>query len=287
MSEFRFIGRVACLPDGVIHDVYEDALGRQWVAQHGVRVCGPWLPRAANQPPRAGASEDGGGWFIRTGVEEFGPFTIEELTAKAAAGLLGPEDLVREADCEWARVQDHAILGNLMGDLMQAPSQKAADTGSRAGWALMRARRVISSLTPKQKRILWAGVGCLAVLGLYVPWKHTWGASQSAPAGYHLIFWPPAAEGRGLKVDTTRLLIPMAVVACVTAAAVVLASGRVPMAGPPPRPWAKQVVTVLSSWWGDLRPLQAARQAAEPLSPGGVATSGALSRGLRRALGGR
>jgi hypothetical protein len=38
----RIIGRVACV-DGVTRDVYEDAVGRQWVNQLGLRVYGLWL----------------------------------------------------------------------------------------------------------------------------------------------------------------------------------------------------------------------------------------------------
>src|SRR5207244_3654433 len=46
--------------------------------------------------------------------------------------------------------------------------------------------RMVSSFTPKQKTIIWAGIVCLGLLGIVVPWKDRYGWS----AGYSLLFLP-------------------------------------------------------------------------------------------------
>ena len=61
-------------------------------------------------PPPAGTSERDADWFVRSCGEEVGPFTIEELKAKAAAGVIGPEDLVRNHQCPWTPAKQWAFL---------------------------------------------------------------------------------------------------------------------------------------------------------------------------------
>ena len=75
--------------------------------------------------------------------------------------------------------------------------------------------------TPKQKKIIWTGIVCLAFLTAYVPWKAT--GSDGPPAGYHFIFAPPNEQ---IKVDLIRLLIPMVFIVCATGAAAVLSGTR-------------------------------------------------------------
>jgi hypothetical protein len=76
---------------------------------------------------------------------------------------------------------------------------------------------------PKQHRIIWAGVVCLTLMATFVPWKYTFGTNGEEPAGYHFIFLAPdRKQYGGVKTDVVRLIIPMAVVAGITATAAVL-----------------------------------------------------------------
>jgi hypothetical protein len=93
-------------------------------------------------------------------------------------------------------------------------------TGNRFVAWVSSAREVVMRM-PRHHKIIWAGIICLGLLALYPPWKRTWSTSGEAPAGYHLIFLPPETRGYGIKIDVARLLIPMALVVCVTAALVV------------------------------------------------------------------
>ena len=62
-----------------------------------------------------------------------------------------------------------------------------------------------------------------AAMGLFPPWLYTRHRSNvEQPAGYHLIFAPPAPErdfrSYGVRIDTGRLLIQWAALAAIVAA---------------------------------------------------------------------
>lgn len=87
---------------------------------------------------------------------------------------------------------------------------------------------------PAQMKIALASVICLVFLAIYVPWTHTlhatgeYGRHVEQPAGYALIFYPPEPRNLawGVKVDVSRVLIPMAVVVCATIGGFVLAAEK-------------------------------------------------------------
>jgi Tfp pilus assembly protein PilF len=89
-------------------------------------------------------------------------------------------------------------------------------------------------LTRLQKTIIGAGATCLVLLACYLPWTYTVntasGIHREKPAGYHFIFAPPRPEqesiAHGVKIDTPRVAIPMAVVVLATVAAVLLTGAR-------------------------------------------------------------
>ncbi len=75
-----------------------------------------------------------------------------------------------------------------------------------------------------RRNILCAGVACVCLLAVYVPWIHTVG-NRDRPGGYALIFAPPDCQALGIsgaRVDLTRMLLSMFVVACATAAALAM-----------------------------------------------------------------
>jgi hypothetical protein len=67
-------------------------------------------------------------------------------------------------------------------------------------------------LTGRQTAIIWAGIGVIVGLGLYVPWTE---GVHSYARGYSFIFSPPNGISH---LDTTRVLIPMGIVAGLTTA---------------------------------------------------------------------
>jgi hypothetical protein len=97
-----------------------------------------------------------------------------------------------------------------------------------------------NSMTAKQK-IIGAGIMCLVPLALYIPWTYTFsgadGIHSEKPAGYHFIFDPPQPEKDnlrfGVKIDVPRVVIPMAVVVCVTVAGFMLAGAKTRKEGEP------------------------------------------------------
>lgn len=77
-------------------------------------------------------------------------------------------------------------------------------------------------LSRTQRRIIVAGVVCLAMLAFYVPWIRTLhydGIHQESAIGYRFIFNPPASNAR---IDAMRTVIPMGVVVIATIAGVLL-----------------------------------------------------------------
>lgn len=92
------------------------------------------------------------------------------------------------------------------------------------------------NLSSQQRKIVWAGLVCLAVLSVYVPWKHVLseeGFYKESPAGYSFIFRPPNDSHWGVQIDLVRLLLPMGLVLIATVAAA-LATGRRPGGGDAP-----------------------------------------------------
>jgi hypothetical protein len=165
-------------------------------------------------------------WFVLSQGQESGPFTVDELKARAAAGMIGPWDLVRNRRCKWTPARQWQFLAADLPTNTHARVSQETKKTARLRARLSAAREFVARM-PRRQKIIWAGIACLAVLALYVPWKTTWGTSGEAPAGYHFLFAPPPVpNNRGLKVDVTRMVIPMAVAACITAAAAVFAAQK-------------------------------------------------------------
>jgi hypothetical protein len=89
--------------------------------------------------------------------------------------------------------------------------------------------------TPTQLKIAFGGLAVMGLLAVYVPWTYTVHVNtihRETPAGYHLLFEPPApAEDRykaatSVRVNWTQALVPMAVVALATAVGVAAARPR-------------------------------------------------------------
>jgi Restriction endonuclease/GYF domain 2 len=53
-------------------------------------------------------------WFVRSQGQDSGPFTVDELKAKAAAGVLAPEDFVRKGHEEWDYTRHYPFLVTLL-----------------------------------------------------------------------------------------------------------------------------------------------------------------------------
>jgi len=70
-----------------------------------------------------------------------------------------------------------------------------------------------------QKKIVVAGIGCLALLVFVVPWQRNYEGHRVGPKGYAFIFAPP---GGATEIDVPRMLIPMGLVVVATAAGVFL-----------------------------------------------------------------
>ena len=73
-------------------------------------------------------------WFVLSHGREAGPFTTEELQAKAAAGAVGPEDLVRNQRCPWTPAGQWAFLADHLPNTSSpaTAAQAAATAGSTA-----------------------------------------------------------------------------------------------------------------------------------------------------------
>jgi hypothetical protein len=74
-------------------------------------------------------------------------------------------------------------------------------------------------LVPRQHEIIWAGMVCLGLLTLWVPWTAGGNSRFGGTAVYGWLFSPPRND---VVIDTVRLVIPMAVVVVATAAAVIM-----------------------------------------------------------------
>lgn len=83
----------------------------------------------------------------------------------------------------------------------------------------------MKSLNDKQKQGLWLGIAVACVLGCYPPWLH----GDGSPAPYAPIFAPPAESGQlPMKIDFSRLLLQLGMIAIITAGLVV--TGKQPAA---------------------------------------------------------
>ena len=75
--------------------------------------------------------------------------------------------------------------------------------------------------SPTQKKIICAGIACLAFLACVVPWRNTYEGHMGKSVGYRPIFAPPDGS---VAIDLSRTLIPMGVVVVATVAGVMLTS---------------------------------------------------------------
>jgi hypothetical protein len=83
----------------------------------------PTDERITSQAPAGGRPASDDDWFVRWGGKELGPFTADELKANAAGGALGPEDLVRHGDGQWAPAKRIPFLAPLVrGGARRGPS---------------------------------------------------------------------------------------------------------------------------------------------------------------------
>jgi tetratricopeptide (TPR) repeat protein len=144
-----------------------------------------------------------------------GPFAAEHLLAL---------DLLKSGSVEANTPEDERILAALAaaGFAKKVGNAYVCAGSPPHGWA--NPAREAFGLTPKQKKIICAGIACLGLLVCFLPWNYTVGAGRETPAGYYFIFTPP--RDNPAKVDVTRVVIPAAFVVCVTIAAVVLVGGR-------------------------------------------------------------
>jgi hypothetical protein len=162
----------------------------------------------------------------RSRLTPAGQFTAEHLKAldylkeKRAAVADGPEEeriLADLAAAGFAKKEGNAYIyaGNASAT---APMPSLARDAGR--WLKS------ITLSPIQNMILWAGVACIGLLLLFVPWT----TSTGYPEGYGFLLAPPTKHAA--RIDLIRLVLPMILVAGVTGAAVYLA-------GKFPRHWAK------------------------------------------------
>jgi len=72
--------------------------------------------RITSQPLAGNAPASDSDWFVLLHGKDIGPFTLDELKANAAAGTLGPEDLVRQRNGSWAPAKSLPFLATHLRD---------------------------------------------------------------------------------------------------------------------------------------------------------------------------
>jgi hypothetical protein len=94
---------------------------------------GTWnaAPKSNGPRPEQRAEESAPGlaeWFIFIRNQETGPFTVDEMKARVAAGSLHPSSFVRNQKTGWAYAQDHPILRAMLTAKPPLPDQKPPET---------------------------------------------------------------------------------------------------------------------------------------------------------------
>jgi hypothetical protein len=99
------------------------------------------------------------------------------------------------------------------------------------GWA---GAHIIARVVADRRRAVILGVLLFVAMGLCPPWVYTFSPSGAAtttrPAGYHLLFDPPAPDSgssrAGVRIDILRLTIQWAVLAALFGLAFALRDAR-------------------------------------------------------------
>jgi GYF domain 2 len=61
-------------------------------------------------PPQPILPATGADWFVRSGGQESGPFTVDELKARATSGAISPEDQIRKGRHSWSKASSFFFL---------------------------------------------------------------------------------------------------------------------------------------------------------------------------------
>jgi hypothetical protein len=85
--------------------------------------------RIRSQVPAPTAPSGDPVWFVLSHGQESGPFTTQELQAKAATGAVGPEDLVRNQQCPWTPAEQWAFLVASLSAKSSAQASQVTNEG--------------------------------------------------------------------------------------------------------------------------------------------------------------
>jgi hypothetical protein len=101
----------------------------------------------ASQPILGEAPQIVESWFLRVGDKTIGPFMAAELEANAAAGTLGPDDLVRDRDGPWTPARHIPFLASLLqpgpGSARNFSGDRPAGPAGIGGWLILPASGLI------------------------------------------------------------------------------------------------------------------------------------------------